>query len=106
MSLSKGSATKKIRDAITAATAGETNGVTAAQISDATSFGRAVLTAASAAAQRTALGVPATSAVPALVAAPSTATSSGAAGSIAYDATHIYVCVSTGVWVRADLATW
>jgi hypothetical protein len=41
-----------------------------------------------------------------LVAAPATATSAGKAGQIAYDATHIYVCVATNVWVRALLATF
>jgi hypothetical protein len=43
---------------------------------------------------------------PGLVAAPSTATSAGTAGSIAYDGTHIYVCVATNTWVRATLATF
>jgi alpha-glucuronidase len=38
--------------------------------------------------------------------APATATSTGIAGQIAYDATHIYVCVATNTWVRATLATW
>lgn len=37
---------------------------------------------------------------------PSTATSPGFQGQIAYDATHLYVCVAANVWVRADLATW
>lgn len=41
-----------------------------------------------------------------LVAAPSTASSTGVAGQIAYDATHIYVCVATNTWVRATLATF
>ena len=41
-----------------------------------------------------------------IVAAPSTATSTGKAGQIAFDATHIYVCVATNVWVRATLATF
>lgn len=41
-----------------------------------------------------------------LVTAPGTATSTGVAGSIAYDATHIYVCVATNTWVRATLATF
>ena len=41
-----------------------------------------------------------------IVAAPATATSTGKAGQIAYDATHIYVCVATNVWVRALLATF
>ena len=40
------------------------------------------------------------------VAAPSTASSAGTAGQIAYDATHIYVCVATNTWVRATLATF
>lgn len=33
-------------------------------------------------------------------AAPASPTSAGVAGSIAYDATHIYVCVATNSWVR------
>jgi hypothetical protein len=41
-----------------------------------------------------------------IVAAPALATSTGKAGQIAYDATHIYVCVATNVWVRALLATF
>jgi len=44
--------------------------------------------------------------VPKLVAVPSTATSAGDAGAIAYDATHIYVCVAATTWVRATLATF
>ena len=39
-------------------------------------------------------------------AAPATAASTGTAGNIAYDATHIYVCIATDTWVRATLATW
>lgn len=39
-------------------------------------------------------------------AAPSTASSTGTAGQITFDATHIYVCVATNTWVRATLATW
>jgi hypothetical protein len=41
-----------------------------------------------------------------IVAAPASATATGKAGQIAYDATHIYVCVATNVWVRAVLATF
>ena len=41
-----------------------------------------------------------------IVAAPATATSTGIAGQIAYDATHFYVCVATNTWVRALLATF
>lgn len=96
MTLQKGTVTKKIRDAITA----EEFVVASADITDATATGKALLTAASAAAARTTLGTSA------LVSAPGTATSAGVAGSIAYDATHIYVCVSSNVWVRATLATF
>lgn len=39
-------------------------------------------------------------------AAPATATSTGTTGQVAFDATHIYVCVNTNVWVRATLATF
>ena len=38
--------------------------------------------------------------------APATATSTGAAGDIAYDSGFIYVCVATNTWVRAALSTW
>jgi hypothetical protein len=41
-----------------------------------------------------------------VVAVPSTATSTGKPNQIAYDATHIYVCVAANVWVRATLATF
>ena len=41
-----------------------------------------------------------------IVAKPATASSSGTAGQLAYDATHLYVCVATNTWVRASLATW
>lgn len=40
------------------------------------------------------------------VSAPGTASSAGVAGTWAYDATHIYVCVNTNTWVRATLATF
>lgn len=40
------------------------------------------------------------------VAAPATAASDGSAGQIAYDATHLYVCIATNTWVRCVLATW
>lgn len=45
-------------------------------------------------------------AVPEVVAAPATATSTGTAGQIAYDASYFYVCVATNTWKRAALATW
>jgi hypothetical protein len=41
-----------------------------------------------------------------IVAAPATATSTGKPNQIAYDATHIYVCVAVNTWVRALLATF
>lgn len=100
MSLPKGSASKKIRDAIDASTADLADGVTSSQISDATAAGRTVLTAASTAAQRTALSVPA------VVSVPGSATATGVAGSIAYDATHFYIAVATNTWCRATIATF
>ncbi len=38
--------------------------------------------------------------------APASATAAGVAGQLAYDATHLYVCISTNVWVRVAIATW
>ena len=38
--------------------------------------------------------------------APASATSAGTPGQIAWDATHIYVCVAKNTWVRATLATF
>lgn len=38
--------------------------------------------------------------------APSSATSSGTAGDIRYDASYLYVCVATNTWKRSALATW
>lgn len=46
------------------------------------------------------------SSYPGLVATPANAGATGIAGQIAYDSTHIYVCVATDTWVRAVLATW
>ena len=36
--------------------------------------------------------------------APASATAAGVTGTVAYDATHIYVCLATGSWVRGSLA--
>jgi hypothetical protein len=44
--------------------------------------------------------------IPTVVAVPSTATSTGKPGQIAYSSTWIYVCVATNTWVRSALATW
>ena len=96
MALKYGIADKKLVDAINA----ELTSVSSSTISDATTLGQSLLTAADAPTARTALGVPA------LVSAPGTATSTGVAGSIAYDSTHIYVCVATNTWVRAAIATF
>ena len=38
--------------------------------------------------------------------APASATATGVAGTIIFDATHVYFCVATDTWVRADIATW
>lgn len=43
---------------------------------------------------------------PVVVAAPGSAGATGVAGTIAYDATHFYVCIATNTWVRTDLVTW
>lgn len=119
MTVKRGAATKAIVDAINAGDAG----TTAADISDATATGISLVTAANAGAVRTAAGATATGSslltaasaaaalavvggAPALVAAPASASAAGVTGSIAYDATHIYVAVNTNTWVRATLATW
>lgn len=44
--------------------------------------------------------------LPVLVAAPASAVAAGAAGSIAYDATHFYVAIAANSWVRGTLAAW
>lgn len=43
---------------------------------------------------------------PASSVAPAASDSAGIAGQIAYDTTHIYVCIATDTWIRADAATW
>lgn len=55
---------------------------------------------------RTATQVRADLAVPEVVAAPATATSTGTAGQIAFDSSFFYICTATNTWVRAALATW
>lgn len=37
---------------------------------------------------------------------PATAASAGTPGMVAYDATHLYVCVAANTWVRVTLATF
>ena len=46
------------------------------------------------------------SAVIAWIAAPASASATGTAGQIAYDADYIYVCVATNSWKRIPLADW
>jgi hypothetical protein len=38
--------------------------------------------------------------------APATASSTGTAGQMAYDADYLYLCVDTDTWVRAPFSTW
>lgn len=44
--------------------------------------------------------------VPNLVSAPSTASSTGTAGQVAYDASYFYVCTATNTWKRVAISTW
>lgn len=37
---------------------------------------------------------------------PASASASGVAGTIQYDANYIYVCVATNTWKRVAIATW
>lgn len=37
---------------------------------------------------------------------PSSATDTGTTGTICWDSSYIYICVSTDTWVRAELNTW
>ena len=43
---------------------------------------------------------------PTLTTTPVSATASGTAGQIAYDSTHLYVCIATNTWIRATFASW
>jgi hypothetical protein len=38
--------------------------------------------------------------------APASATSSGSAGTIAYDSSYVYICVATNTWRRASISSW
>lgn len=38
--------------------------------------------------------------------APASAGADGVAGAVAYDASYIYVCISTNTWKRAAISTW
>ena len=37
---------------------------------------------------------------------PANSTSTGVAGTVAWDSTHIYVCIATNTWKRVAIATW
>jgi hypothetical protein len=37
---------------------------------------------------------------------PASPTATGIAGQIRWDAHHIYVCIATDTWKRAEIATW
>lgn len=41
-----------------------------------------------------------------IVEVPSTATSNGISGQVAYSADYFYICISDNVWKRVALATW
>lgn len=38
--------------------------------------------------------------------APATATSAGTQGELVFTNTHIYVCISSNTWVRAQISSW
>lgn len=68
-------------------------------IADSTTTGRALLTAADVPAARTTLrlGTNAT---------PTSASATGTAGDISWDADYIYVCTATDTWKRVAISTW
>jgi len=37
---------------------------------------------------------------------PASASATGTAGTITYNATHIYICTATDTWKRVAIATW
>lgn len=41
-----------------------------------------------------------------VVTKPTTASSAGTVGQIAYDATYVYICVATNSWVRVARVAW
>jgi len=43
---------------------------------------------------------------PTIVAVPSTSTSIGAVGQLAWDSSYLYLCVATNVWKRIALSSW
>tara|TARA_B100001175_G_scaffold134667_1_gene114488 strand:+ start:48 stop:440 length:393 start_codon:yes stop_codon:yes gene_type:complete len=44
--------------------------------------------------------------VPYIVAPPSTVSSIGLAGQLAYTSDHLYICTGTNAWARADISGW
>jgi hypothetical protein len=43
---------------------------------------------------------------PNLTTVPVSSSAPGTVGQLAYDSTHLYVCVAANTWVRTTLATW
>jgi len=37
---------------------------------------------------------------------PATATSPGEPGTIAYDSTHLYICIASSLWRRVGVSSW
>jgi hypothetical protein len=40
------------------------------------------------------------------VAVPSASSSAGTPGQIAYDSSHLYVCVANNTWLRVSISSW
>ena len=47
-----------------------------------------------------------TLAAPQIIGVPANATANGIAGQLAFNSTHMYICVATNTWKRAAIATW
>ena len=45
-------------------------------------------------------------AAPQIVGVPANATATGVAGQLAFNSTHVYICVATNTWKRASIASW
>ena len=38
--------------------------------------------------------------------APANSTANGVSGTLAFDSTHVYVCIANNTWMRSTLASW